>query len=243
MTTLVIGDIHGRPIWKRLVRGRWDRIVFLGDYFDSHESFSPPEQLYNFREIVALKDAEPDRVVLLVGNHDYHYIMTGEYYSGFQQRYADQIGQMILGYQDALQACTMDQGWLLSHAGVTTSWMRHVHLNDGDTVEVVNEAWLRRRDVFRFNLADREGYGDHPLQGPLWVRPKTLMAVPAYPKQIVGHTYQKTGVFQRVFRDEAGAEVSHFVFADALPRQFVTITDGRVEACNVSGYSEPHQVS
>ena len=36
MKTIFIGDIHGRSIWKDIVaRENADRVVFIGDYFDS----------------------------------------------------------------------------------------------------------------------------------------------------------------------------------------------------------------
>ncbi len=230
MRTLVIGDTHGRPTWKRLVREPWDRVVFLGDYFDSYEDFSPAEQLYNFNEIIAFRDEAPDRTTLLVGNHDYHYVTPGENYSGYQHRFAAQIGQAILDVKDKLQLCVEDQGWLLSHAGVTLPFCRRIHISTEYLTDELNGAWTLQPGLFRFWPEDYEGYGDHFMQGPLWVRPKSLMACPAHPKQIVGHTYQQKGVFMREF------EGDQFVFADALPRQFVVITDGQVTAHDVSTF-------
>ena len=38
MKTILIGDIHGRSIWKRIVADeKPDRVVFIGDYFDSFD--------------------------------------------------------------------------------------------------------------------------------------------------------------------------------------------------------------
>jgi hypothetical protein len=229
MRTAVIGDIHGRPIWKAIVRREpWDRIVFLGDYFDSFEPFSAAEQIYNFNEIVAFKDAHP-AVTMLIGNHDLHYVIRGEFCSGYQQRFADRIGQALDTAKDRMRICLEDQGWLMSHAGVTTTWCRAQAVNvTGNLVAAVNETWANRPDAFRFNPIDQEGYGDHPIQGPLWVRPKSLMACPAHPKQIVGHTEDRSGkVFQREF------EGDQFVFADALPRQFVVIEDGQIQPADI----------
>jgi hypothetical protein len=230
MRTVVIGDTHGRPTWKKIVASEpWDRIVFLGDYFDSYEDFSSAEQIYNFNEIVLFKDEHPE-TTLLVGNHDFHYVMTGEYYSGFQQKAADQIGQAIMAVREKLQVCVEDQGWLMSHAGVSMSWCRRQGIVADDTlVGQINAAWRNRPDAFRFYNGDLEGYGDHPMQGPLWVRPDSLMSHPAHPKQIVGHTWQdKKGV--RIAKD-AGDQL---VLADAMPHQFVIIHDGQIEIGRVS---------
>ena len=53
-------------------------IIFLGDYLDpyAHENISQEEALANFKEIIAFKQANKDRVTLLIGNHEIHYIDT-----------------------------------------------------------------------------------------------------------------------------------------------------------------------
>ena len=38
MKTLLLGDIHGRNIWKEIIKKETpDRVVFIGDYFDSFD--------------------------------------------------------------------------------------------------------------------------------------------------------------------------------------------------------------
>ena len=38
MKTIVIGDIHGRDVWKEIVfQEQADRVIFIGDYFDSFD--------------------------------------------------------------------------------------------------------------------------------------------------------------------------------------------------------------
>lgn len=72
---IVIGDIHGRNTWMDVINQEvtYDKVIFLGDYFDSKEIF-PRQWIDNFKEIVQLKRNNPDGVVLLIGNHDYHYM-------------------------------------------------------------------------------------------------------------------------------------------------------------------------
>ena len=40
---VVIGDIHGRAIWRKIVDDNpdADRFIFLGDYFDSRQLHPP----------------------------------------------------------------------------------------------------------------------------------------------------------------------------------------------------------
>ena len=49
MATLVFGDIHGRTIWKDIVKKeKYDKVIFLGDYVTTHELISDEQQLSNF---------------------------------------------------------------------------------------------------------------------------------------------------------------------------------------------------
>jgi len=224
LRTAVIGDIHGREGWKKIVdQEKWDRVVFNGDYFDTHEGISPAQQLHNFKEIVTYAEAHPE-VTLLIGNHDFHYFpgLASERYSGYQPEDAIEINAALRKAIAILWVAAEDQGFLITHAGVTEPWLqRHmINANDGDLADAINLAYDQWPEKFRFFMLDRSGYGDHELQGPLWVRPAALESAFAVPKQIVGHTTQRQGVTQKgglVFNDAIGA------------REFVIINNGEVE--------------
>ena len=51
--TVILGDSHGRNLWKQIVEAETDadRIIFLGDYFDSFD-IPGVVQLQNFLDIV-----------------------------------------------------------------------------------------------------------------------------------------------------------------------------------------------
>lgn len=67
---LVIGDIHGRTIWKDIIeKENPDKIIFLGDYVSTHENISAAEQINNLNEILSYKEDSSDKVILLRGNH------------------------------------------------------------------------------------------------------------------------------------------------------------------------------
>ena len=72
---IVVPDVHGRKFWKEVLNHD-DEIVFLGDYLDPYpiEDISDEDTIKNFEEILAFKKANPDRVTLLLGNHDFGYI-------------------------------------------------------------------------------------------------------------------------------------------------------------------------
>lgn len=70
MKTLVLGDIHGRTIWKDIIeKENPDRVIFLGDYVSTHEGISSDQQIEELYAILDYKDNNPDKVILLRGNH------------------------------------------------------------------------------------------------------------------------------------------------------------------------------
>lgn len=195
MRVIALGDTHGRNNWKAIAEkelATCDKFVFIGDYFDSHdEKSSGDKQIENFNEILELKKANPDKVVLLTGNHDYHYIRgIGETYSGYQAGYALQIGEIVeQAIRDGLMqmAFTAD-GFFYSHAGLTKTWtsMLMRNISDGTTnninpeiddvfIQVLNDYLVYQPKVFMFNTGINGSMtGDDVTQGPIWVRPYSL---------------------------------------------------------------------
>ncbi len=77
MKIIILPDIHGRDFWQvaREHIDACDRVVFLGDYFDpySFEGVSVVKAIENFRQILLFVKEFPDKVVMLLGNHDMPY--------------------------------------------------------------------------------------------------------------------------------------------------------------------------
>ena len=76
MKTIVLGDIHGRNVWKDIVfQEEADRVIFIGDYFDSFD-IGPADQMFNFKEIIEFKeksgDAEKDLIIREKWNTDFN---------------------------------------------------------------------------------------------------------------------------------------------------------------------------
>ena len=95
MKTIVLGDIHGRNVWKDIVfQEEADRVIFIGDYFDSFD-IGPADQMFNFKEIIEFKEKNECEVIMLIGNHDFHYYPGGETYSGYQYGAAPAIRQLL----------------------------------------------------------------------------------------------------------------------------------------------------
>ena len=156
--TLVLGDIHGRFIWKQIIEQEQpDRVIFIGDYFDSYD-LSAAEQIHNFKEIIEYKESGKAEVILLIGNHDYHY-MSGidEHYSGYQHKSAPAINQLIEENKHHLQMVYQMDKYLFSHAGVSSEFMNNVFgLEDWQTENIatlLNEQFKYKPLTFAFGAA------------------------------------------------------------------------------------------
>lgn len=45
MKLIALGDTHGRTDWKEIVaETEFDKVIFIGDYFDTHENITPEQQ-------------------------------------------------------------------------------------------------------------------------------------------------------------------------------------------------------
>lgn len=79
--------------------------------------------------------------------------------------------------------------YLLSHAGVSCTFMQKARAKGFKTPESLNAAFKQGRKLFAFDGYDM--YGNDVSQGPLWIRPEALEqdALPGY-AHIVGHTPQ-----------------------------------------------------
>lgn len=74
MNILIIPDVHGRNFWKQAIDSDVDKIIFLGDYLDHyHDESNYDYDIENFKEIVQFKKNNPNKVTLLLGNHDWPY--------------------------------------------------------------------------------------------------------------------------------------------------------------------------
>ena len=70
MKIIILGDIHGRKCWKDILDNeQYDLVVFLGDYVSTHQDISEEAQIENLKDILEFKEANPNKVILLRGNH------------------------------------------------------------------------------------------------------------------------------------------------------------------------------
>lgn len=193
MKILVLGDTHGRTEWKTIDPNKYDKIVFIGDYVDSF-NISGNDQLNNLMDIIQFKKDNSDKVVLLFGNHDYHYLVyqTGiaQEYSGFQSVFASQFKFIFNENIKLFQMVYEPYGKIyISHAGISEKWLKFRNIEQDNTmVNVINDYLYYKPIIFQFVGPDP--YGDTAHNSPIWIRPNSMNNHGISGTHIVGHTQQ-----------------------------------------------------
>ncbi len=194
MKTIVLGDTHGRSLWKEIIikHSDFNRLIFIGDYFDTHEKTTGEEQLNNFLDICEFKRKSIDKeIILLIGNHDHHYWPgVTDCCSGYQPHMRPSFQHALEDNKDLLQMCYEDhEHRFYSHAGISKEWLSYNNITD-DFEQNINELFKYRPNAFSYFPGDYSGYGDHVRQSPIWIRPNSLYRSGIDNIQIIGHTYQ-----------------------------------------------------
>lgn len=232
MKLIAIGDTHGHDEWKAIVEKEKDadKIIFIGDYFDSFD-IPAKKQFQNFNELLQLKIDNPEQVVLLLGNHDFHYLTVSgnERYSGFQMEHAIDIQDVLdeAVAQGFMQMAFQHVMFLFTHAGVTREWARNniPDARTGNLAEMINWTFKNHPDGFKFTPSNPlDNTGESITQPPTWVRPPALLRDPVnYVTQIVGHTRVKH-ITKKGYKDSV-------ILIDTMDhsQEYLAIVDGEVE--------------
>ena len=196
MRTLVLGDIHGKTIWKDIIKKENpDKVIFLGDYVTTHDDISSEKQIANLEEILDYKEANSSKVILLRGNHDGQHL-------GYSWAECSGLDRTVLKYMSEetfkerflslTQWIYIDKelNTIFSHAGVSRVWMESVNCD----IEDLNT--LIPSELFGFTPDSLfDCYGDSVTQPPTWIRPRALCKcnISGY-DQVVGHTPVTHGI-------------------------------------------------
>ncbi|HZY39739.1 MAG TPA: metallophosphoesterase [Mucilaginibacter sp.] len=196
MKHIAIGDLHGRDNWQHINTKIYDKIIFLGDYVDSH-TLSDLAILENLKKIIALKKRQPEKVDLLLGNHDAHYFHYPRFQcSGFRPTMQRGLTALFRNNAHIFRIAYQKGNYLFTHAGVTNNWYNEI-LRSPVLLEICEQektlaGQLNRLERTKHNgiLYDagieRGGYG---YGGPLWADLKETFTdmLHGY-NQVVGHT-------------------------------------------------------
>lgn len=123
MKIITVPDLHGKNFWKHIDISEYDKVVFLGDYVDSYLTIPPLVELQNFIEIIDLKKTYPDKIELLLGNHDIQYLFFPRYGCSVNYHIADELKEAFNSNAELFKVAFQVKNHLWTHAGVSKSWL------------------------------------------------------------------------------------------------------------------------
>lgn len=137
---LCISDIHGRKFWREAITSsieKVDKVVFLGDYLDPYgdeieenpelmecEYFGDSKNLLKMLEdIISLKKNEPDKYILLTGNHTDSYIWNKfSAATRTDHKNWEKYHKIFLENLSLFNLVWIENGVIFSHAGISNEW-------------------------------------------------------------------------------------------------------------------------
>lgn len=209
MKILIIPDVHGRDFWRYPIKEEWDKIVFLGDYTDPYPGEAPQsEVLTNIIDIVDFKDKNPDKVILLWGNHDLPY-WCEEYRKGINYwcrhdnlRHED-IQAFFNENLDKFQWAYQEGKFLFTHAGIN-NWFAKLLGKDYGEVNAynINDFFNHKENQIFLAMVSMYRGGLERFSSPVWadIHEHYGVVPNKYIKdyyQIFGHTYSKQQIITK----------------------------------------------
>lgn len=155
---IIVPDVHGRDFYidtlDTFIDGSNAHMVFLGDYLDvyEHEGIARTLAIERFKHIIGMKKKFPDRITLLIGNHDLHYIDGSRNGCRMDRYNKDEICSLFINNIDLfdfVKCASVDgKNFVFSHAGFAFAWFSAhsdmLGIDDGeyhDDVEKQKEAF------------------------------------------------------------------------------------------------------
>lgn len=201
MKIAIIGDLHGKNCWKKLLKDKidsFDKIIFMGDYSDdSWITFTDKEIVFNLKEVIDFKKKYNEKVELLIGNHDFQYIVGYPTASRYRETYAKEMHQIFNDNEKLFKIIFIKNNCIFSHAGITNGWIDFIkkkynieNITINNLEEEVNKVYASDKEDCNIVSFRRGGFNN--FAGLLWADTEDLIedAWINY-NQIVGHNRVK----------------------------------------------------
>lgn len=212
---LIIPDVHGRAFWidpvREVLANTDAHIIFLGDYLDPYdyewEDGVDPRRvsIQRFEQILDLKRQNPERITLLIGNHDCGYCLGDDICSSRMDHRNRKEIEGIFGdnaslFQLAYDCDIAGKHFVFSHAGILKGWAdlcwgeEEVSKKDFNVVDALNAAWVSANYGILNALGDYDnyrGWGGYQYGSPVWSDIRSWIRVTpeeTFGFNIAGHT-------------------------------------------------------
>jgi hypothetical protein len=136
MKYIIIPDVHGRKFWRPVIEEYVNqdvKFIFLGDYLDPYDWEGIEDEFKELTDIITYKKQYPDKFILLLGNHDLHYLSKEVRGSRWdfsnskrnREKFMDNLDLFQLTYT----AEVAGKIFYFSHAGVNQDWINFAILD------------------------------------------------------------------------------------------------------------------
>jgi hypothetical protein len=195
--TVSIGDTHGAAAADAVLAiiETHDKFIFAGDYVDSFE-FDNSTVIKNLLDIIDLKIKYPDKIILLWGNHDVHYLLGDHYSSGHRPEMHKDLNRIFLSHERLFRMSFQINDFLWTHAGINSLWFqKRFRFRSSDDKQstisdLLNQAFISRYPPL-FDVGYHRG-GRYETGGPFWCDKNELRSrsIKGF-NQITGHNRVK----------------------------------------------------
>ena len=187
---IAIGDIHGSAEWRNIVEENNDAmVVFLGDYLDPYGPYNRYDILNNLADIIEYKRNNMQRVVLLLGNHDLHYINYDiQICTRYNIKLAEVAGLLFNYNFNLFQYAYQINNIVFTHAGISHQWFEFDFKGDinRNIAEQLNNP-TNEQLVKLFQIGSARGGGLDIKGGIFWADSSELSDPLHGFTQVVGH--------------------------------------------------------
>jgi hypothetical protein len=136
--------VHGRKFWRKAISNnaeQVDKVIFLGDYIDPYEDeieenpdlmdctdfYDSAGLLETLNDIIGLKKNEPNKYILLTGNHTDSYIWS-KFRAASRTDYKnwEKYHKFFSQNLNLFNLVWVEKNVIFSHAGLTKGWTERV---------------------------------------------------------------------------------------------------------------------
>ena len=162
----------------------------MGDYIDPYREISNKDLINNLKEIIQFKKEQPDNVVLLLGNHDMHYLDDDfEICCRFDEEIEDEVSMLFLRNIHLFVFAFQEGNHIYTHAGISQKWFLEDFKGDinKNIAEQLNNARIDQLPAL-YRCGWFRGGDINAVGGIFWADINELTDPLPHYMQIVGHS-------------------------------------------------------